>query len=152
MERSRRGRWSGMLWTTAVLVVAAPGPARADVGAPVAPQSATAAPADEVARLRESLEALRREYAGRIAALEERLAALEKSAEPPGEAAAAAPPAAVLPPPEPPASAPAPASGDRTLAASTAPVGSSKVFNPDIAVIGNFVGAAGPRRAAASPR
>jgi hypothetical protein len=134
-----------------VLAVAAPGLARADVAAPVAPQAATAAPSDEVARLRESLEAMRREYVGRIAALEERLAALEKSAAPPGEAAAAAPPAAVPPPPGPPAPAPAPASGDSTLTASTAPISSSKIFNPDIAVIGNFVGAAGPTPGGGEP-
>ncbi len=103
--RLGRKRWTGMLsaclaiagaWTTAGTAAAAT----------QAPPAATAA-ADEVARLREALEALRQEYAGRIATLEERLAALEKSQ------------------------------------SEAAPVAPAKVFNPDIAVIGNFVGAAG---------
>jgi len=78
--------------------------------------TATAAVDDEVGELRRELETLRQDYASRIAALEARLQALE-----------AVPPAAPAPAPSP--------------AAQTA--GASKIFNPDIAAIGNFVGAAG---------
>jgi hypothetical protein len=79
-----------------------------------------AAHASELERLRAELEALRQEYAARVAALEERLAALEIAAE------AAAVPAAPV----------------QAASAAPAPV-SSKVFNPDISVIGSFVGTGG---------
>jgi len=93
----------------------APGLARAQP-APSGSQALADAQA-EVERLKQELAALREQYDARIAALEERLTAL------------AAAQAAVAPPP--PAPAPAPAS----LGA--------KVFNPDIAVIGNTLGVAG---------
>jgi hypothetical protein len=76
----------------------------------------TAAADDEVGELRRELESLRQDYASRIATLEARLQALEAAA-----------PAAPAPAPTP--AAPA--------------AGASKIFNPDIAAIGNFVGAAG---------
>jgi hypothetical protein len=89
---------------------------------------AQAAPADqlrdaqaEVQRLKQELDALRAQYDARLTALEQKLTALS-----------AAPVAAV---PAPPPAAP--------VMSSTPPAGSSKVFNPDIAVIGNFVGVAG---------
>jgi len=68
---------------------------------------------EEVARLRDELQAVRRDYEQKITALEARLDALQK---------APAPPEAPPPP---------------------APLPSSKVFNPDIAAIGDFLGAAG---------
>jgi hypothetical protein len=127
------GRWAGTLATCAVLATARPAGATPTTdGTAAAP-----APGDEIARLRESLEALRQEYAGRIAALEERLAALEKGP--------ATPPAA----PEPPA--PTPVADSSATAAAVAPALSSKVFNPDIAVIGNVVGAAGPTPGGGEP-
>jgi hypothetical protein len=91
--------------------------------AELSPPVGTPAGGDEVGELRRELDALRQEYAGRMAAIESRLAALE------GGGAAA-------PAPEP---SPAPVPGPPPQAASA----SSKVFNPDIAAIGNFVGAAG---------
>jgi len=77
---------------------------------------------DDLSQLKGDLEALRQDYAGRVAAIESRIAALE------GHAAEAA-----APTPEP---TPAP------TAAPSAAAG-SKMFNPDMAAIGNFVGAAG---------
>ena len=121
--RLGRERWTGILWVCLALGATSTTTGAAAAATPEPPAATAAAPADEVARLREALEALRQEYAGRIATLEERLAALEKSQ---SEAATAAP------------AAPADAG-----VAAAAPVASSKVFNPDIAVIGNFVGAAG---------
>jgi len=95
------------------------------------PPAEKAPQGDEIGELRRELASLREQYEGRIAALESRLKALESTS-----AAAAAPAAA------PPAPAPEP-----VPAPSTPPVyggaASSKVFNPDISAIGNFVGVAG---------
>ena len=98
--------------------------------------------AQEIARLRQDFEAQQKEYRDRLAALESRLAA----SSPPEAAAAAAPPA----------SAPAAAqvtpgvegAGTPAPGASSA---ASKLFNPDIAVIGDLLGAAGRNRVNPSP-
>lgn len=111
---------------------------------PAAAQTeATPPPRDEVEGLRAELQALRQEYADRIAALEARLAALESAR--PESALAAAP----LPqgPPQPAAAVPPGAAGAGGPAGALPVYGAatpaSKVFNPDIAVIGDFLGAAG---------
>ena len=85
---------------------------------------------DDVAELRRELASLREEYVGRIAALESRLQALES-----GRTAPATPEPGPAPPPQEAAPAVAPVYGGGGAA--------SKVFNPDIAVVGNFLGAAG---------
>jgi hypothetical protein len=91
---------------------------------PEVPATARPAPTDsEIDEIRRELAALREEYAARIGALEGRLATLE-AAKAPTEGATAA------------ATTPEPASAGVA-------VPSSKIFNPDIAVIGDFVGAAG---------
>lgn len=77
-------------------------------------------PGDDVARLRAEVEALK----ASLAAVEARLAALVAAPVP--EAPPAPPPVDLAP-----------------LAGSAVPAGSSKVFNPDVAVVGNFLGAAG---------
>ena len=105
-------------WRAAVLAALVAFPA-----GNLAAQTAAPSTTDDVERLRAELAALRAEYAARIAELEARLDALT--------AAQAAPPAPSTEP------TPQPAVG----AAAAAP--SSKVFNPDIAVIGDFLGAAG---------
>ncbi len=69
----------------------------------------------EVEQLRAEIAALRADYAARLAALEARLDALTR-----------------LPPPAPEPTPPPPS-----------PVATSKVFNPDIGVVGDFLGAAG---------
>jgi len=74
-------------------------------------------PVAEADRLRAELAALKLEFANRLTALEERLKSVESSA----SAAAAA----------------------SSVPSTPTPVQSSKVFNPDIAVIGDFIGAAG---------
>ena len=103
---------------------------------------------EELQRLRQEFESIRDAYGARLAALEARLS------QQPGDPAAR---------PAPPATAPAAATTGQTQAPEVAvPAGAagaggpsgalpvygnasamSKIFNPDIAVIGNFVGAAG---------
>jgi hypothetical protein len=86
---------------------------------------------EELDRLRREFDALRRAYDVRLTALEQRLAQMS-DAPPSGPAATdAAAPA--------PASAPPQTEGQTT----PAPTASSKIFNPDISVNGNVVGAAG---------
>jgi len=130
--------------TAAVLVavaLAAPSASAQAAGqarppAPPPVQSGPAAQADpqallkEIAALRTELDAVRKAYGDRLAALEAQVAAV------------AAQPAAA--PPAPPASVPEPPPA-------SAPAQSSKVFNPDIAVIGNFLGTAGSNPVSPSP-
>ena len=115
--------------------------------------SASSASAQEAAALRQEIDQLRRDfetlkqqYGDRLTALESKLAAAEgavPAAQPP-----ATPPAAAQPPATPPAAeVPAGAAGaggpTGTLPVYGAATGSSKIFNPDIAVIGDFLGAWG---------
>jgi len=93
---------------------------------------------EELDRLRREFESVRDAYGTRLTALEAKLSALE-----PG------PPGAAQPPPALPAEAavPAGASGAGGPAGQLPVYGGttalSKIFNPDIAVIGNFLGAVG---------
>src|SRR5262245_58088234 len=116
------------------------------LSAPVFAQEA-ASPPTEVEQLRRELEALRQEYSTRLADLEARLQSLQ-----PGAAVTPSPPpAAAEPAPAAPATAEAAVppgaagaggpSGALPVYGGAAPT--SKVFNPDMAVIGNFLGAAG---------
>jgi hypothetical protein len=93
-----------------------------------------AVPPDDVAKLRAEIEALK----AALVSVEARLATLTP-APAPSPTPEAAPP---LPPP------PADLS---PLASSAVPAGSSKVFNPDIAVVGNFLGAAGQNPTPGAP-
>jgi len=111
---------------------------------PVSPQGASGdsqALLREIARLRQELEDVRKTYGDRLTALEAQLAAATPppAAQPAAQAAAQPPPAV---PPAPPTPEPAP---------SPAPGATSKVFNPDIAVIGNVMGTAGSNPVAPSP-
>jgi hypothetical protein len=121
----------------------------------------------EVDRLRREFETVRDTYGARLSTLEAKIAAIEGAAGAP-TAAAAIPP--VTPPPETAAAPETPAAPPPTAAPPTAQAGTgqevpqgaagaggpegtlpvygatsalSKVFNPDMAVIGNFIGAAG---------
>lgn len=159
--------------TTVVAVLAAVGaalPAAAQTPAPVPdlpaaqgpPAAAAADIRAELDRLRQEFETVRDSYGARLSALEAKLAAIEGGT---GVAPAQAPAPPTTPPPQtaattPPAeAAPAqqPPSGGAQVPAGAAGAGGpegqlpvygnvsalSKVFNPDMAVIGNFVGAAG---------
>jgi hypothetical protein len=147
----------------AVVVVALAGclTARVSAQAPSAPDQAAAAQAvrAEVERLRQEFDAVRQQYGDRLAALEARLAAIES-----GKGAAPAPAS----PPNPTASGGSVQGGTRQgvevpagAAGAGGPQGSlpvygnpsalSKIFNPDIAVIGNFLGATGHNEVAPPP-
>src|SRR3954468_9370454 len=107
----------------------------------------------EIDQLRKDFEALKQQYGDRLTSLESKLAAAEgppAPAVPPTEAPAAAaaptPPAAQVPP----------GTEGACGAAGALPtygsaVSGSKVFNPDMAVIGDFLGAAGRNRVNPSP-
>ncbi len=96
---------------------------------------------DELDRLRREFDAVRRAYDERLLALEQRLTQigagpLSAPVVADSSAVSAAPASAVVPPvaAEPPRA---------DAQSSTAGAGASKVFNPDISAIGNFVGVAG---------
>ncbi len=91
-----------------------------------ADQSAQALRA-ELDRLRQEFDAVKQQYADRLAALDAKLTAMEAAKPAPTPAAAPAAPEAPVAPPS---------------------AALSKVFNPDIAVIGDFLGAAGHNRVA----
>jgi hypothetical protein len=112
-----------------VAALTASGPAlRAQTGPEPAPS-----PQDAVSHLEHELAELRREYADRLASIEAQIQALRAAAEEPRTPVAAPVPEA--PPP--------PLPVETSLAPTGPAASSSKVFNPDIAAIGNFVGAAG---------
>jgi hypothetical protein len=158
--------------TTVLAVLAAVGtalPAAAQAPAPVqdlpaaqSPPGATAADIRaELDRLRQEFETVRDSYGARLSALEGKLAALEGGAPaqpaaappttPPPQTAATTPPAEAAPaqqqPPSSGVQVPAGAAGAGGPEGQLPVYGNvsalSKVFNPDMAVLGNFVGAAG---------
>ena len=112
---------------------------------------------DELDKLRKEFESVRDAYGARLTALEEKLATMGV----PPTAAPAAPPAQAAAPPAAPAGAPPTQAAAPPVdvpvppgaAGEGGPTGSlpvysnasamSKIFNPDIAVIGNFLGAGG---------
>jgi hypothetical protein len=137
---------------TGFLVAAALGaaiPARAQTP-PAADQSSQ----DQAAALRATIEQMRQQ----LDALQQRIAALEAAAgQKPAQVPPAAPPGQPAQPAQPPAGVevPAGAAGAGGPAGSLPVYGStsalSKIFNPDMAVIGNFVGAAGKNDVAPMP-
>lgn len=102
----------------------------------------------EIDQLRRDFETLKQQYGDRLAALEARLTALQ------GGQPAAAPPGAA-PPQQPTAEVPPGAAGaggpSGVLPVYGAATAASKIFNPDIAMIGNFLGAMGPNDVNPSP-
>ena len=98
----------------------------------------------ELDKLKKEFEAVRDDYAARLAALEAKLTAIETPAAPAAPAQAPAPAQAAVPPEAP---VPSGAGGAGGPTGSLPVYGStsalSKIFNPDIAVIGSFVGAVG---------
>jgi hypothetical protein len=106
----------------------------------------------EIDQLRRDFEALKQQYGERLTALEAKLAAAE------GAAPAAAVPPSAAPPPAaqaPTAQVPSGAEGaggpTGALPVYGSAVTGSKIFNPDIAVIGNFLGTAGSNHVSPDP-
>ena len=119
-------------------IVAAPAPAGAQQQQSAPPAAAAAAPA-QVTQVREELERLRLEFDALRRTYDERLQQLERRLTEIGGGPQAVPQAGVqngvTPPPQDPQPAPQPPAPQAGQ--------SSKVFNPDISVNGNFIGAAG---------
>jgi hypothetical protein len=103
-----------------------------------APRDAAAQAAGQAQQIQEQIDQVRREFNDRLAALEAQLAALQGQAAPP--AIPAAPPAVPAP-----LAPPAPEVGQGGA------LTNAKVFNPDMAVIGDFLGAAGRNTVNPSP-
>jgi hypothetical protein len=159
MSRSIAGRTAVTLLLLVLVsrVSNAQTPSAANAGQTPPPPASQSADAlrDEVARLRQEFDQIRQQYGARLNDLETRLAALgagkPETALPPTQAVQATPP----PPETPPPTAPAPTEAQVPAGASSAggpegnlpvygnPSVASKVFNPDIAVIGDFLGSVG---------
>jgi hypothetical protein len=115
------------------------------------PREAAAQAADQAQQIQQQIDQLRREFNDRLTALEAQLAALQggQPAPPPQPAAPPAPPApttAEVPPGSAGAGGPTgalPIYGAASLG--------SKIFNPDIAVIGDFLGATGENKVDPQP-
>ncbi|MCX6543632.1 MAG: hypothetical protein NTV05_04365 [Acidobacteria bacterium] len=120
----------------AIALVFAIAPARAQTTDPEAMRKA-------IEQLRREFEQIRKQYGDRLAALEAKVAASAVvTQDQPAVAATSPAPAPPAPAPQAPAEAgiqtqPAPAPGGASSA------GASKVFNPDISAIGNFLGTGG---------
>jgi len=96
----------------------------------MAPGPALAQTAEQAQQIRQQIDQLRKEFGDRLTALEAQLAAIQGGAGAPAQP----PPAAA---PETPPAAPVLETGQG------AGLANAKVFNPDMAVIGDFLGAAG---------
>jgi hypothetical protein len=119
-----------IIFTAGLLVC----PSTAFAQAPATPQALQA----EIDQLKKDFEAIKQQYGDRLSVLEAKLTATVGAAAP-GNAPPAAPPVAGQAP-----TAPAPAGAESGPApVYGASIGNAKVFNPDIAVIGDFLGAAG---------
>jgi hypothetical protein len=147
---NRATRIVGILIVPAVFLLFAPS-AYAQTE-PAAGQAASPqALREELDKLRREFEAVRDAYGARLAALEAKLGAAETTQPTAPTPAVPLPP--LPPPPTAPATAPAETAGPPGALGAGGPTGalpvyggaaaSSKIFNPDIAVIGNFLGAVG---------
>ena len=160
-------RRAGFAALIAAFAVAAAGSASAQTPAPAAQTQQTDPQQlrQELDRLRQEFEAIRDAYGQRLSALEARLAAAAGAPSPAGGVTPVAPlptpsgapggAPAGLPPAPAEAQVPAGAAGAEgpqgALPVYGSQAASSKIFNPDIAVIGNFLGAIGENEVAPSP-
>jgi len=95
----------------------------------------------EIEQLRQQLAAVQQQYGERLAALEAKLGAAPGTPAPASPPAAAPPQTAEVPP-----GAAAPGAPAGQLPVYGAATAGSKIFNPDIGMIGNFLGAVGKSR------
>ena len=152
---------------TLLSIVAAPVFAQTPAPAAAAPQSATAQQVDpqqvrqELDRLRQEFEAIRDSYGARLAALEAKLGGAPPAAQAIAPVPALGESAAVAAPAQPLAAQPGAVDVPSGAAGAGGPQGAlpvygnasalSKIFNPDMAVIGNFLGAVGENRIESAP-
>jgi hypothetical protein len=127
-------------WTLLVLVLATMSAARAAAQ----PQSA-AAPQDAAQALRAEIDQLRKDFEARLSMLETRLSAVE-GGQRPGTPSAGTPSSGPVVTAQVPSGAEGAGGPSGSLPVYGGGTASSKIFNPDIAVIGNFTGAAGRNR------
>ena len=162
--------WASLPASAQTPTPSAPAPAASASGQQSDPQQIR----QELDRLRQEFEAIRDSYGERLAALEAKLGTTTATQPAPvpllpeaAPAAAATPPAAAAQQAEAPAAAPAPApqGGGVEVPSGAAGAGgpqgalpvygnasaSSKVFNPDMAVIGNFIGTTGENTVESAP-
>ncbi len=111
------------------------------------PDAATAQTVDQAQTLRQEIDQVKREFDARLAALEAKLAAVES----PVAAAAAGGVPSQQPAAQVPAGAQGPGGASSTLPVYGGASAGSKIFNPDIAVIGDFVGAMGKNEVRPDP-
>ena len=100
----------------------------------------------EIDQIKKDFEALKQQYGDRLAALEAKLNAI-----PGGQAATPAVPAGTAPAVQVPPGAAGAGGPSGALPVYGSAVAGSKIFNPDIAVIGDFLGAGGRNTVAPSP-
>jgi hypothetical protein len=105
------------------------------LSSPASAQTDTAALQQQIAQLRQDFEAIKQQYGDRLAALEGKLAAAG------GTGAPVAPPQGPTAPVPPGAEGAGGPTGALPIYGNVSAL--SKIFNPDMAVIGNFLGAAG---------
>ena len=112
----------------------------------------------EIEQLRKDFEGLRQQYDERLAALESKLSNMQtpgvqadQTGPPASAAAAAAAPPGLAATAQVPAGAEGAGGPAGALPVYGASVAGSKVFNPDIAVIGDFLGATGPNTVSPAP-
>ena len=121
--------------------------------APLSAQDTPQALRQEIDQLRRDFDALKQQYGDRLTALEAKLAAAEGT--PPAPAPAAEPAPAAAAPASPTAQVPPGAEGaggpSGALPVYGAASAGSKIFNPDVAVIGDFLGTMGSNDVAPSP-
>ena len=115
----------------------------------------------ELDRLRQEFEAIRDSYGARLAALEAKLGSAPPAAQAVAPVPALGEPAAAAAPAQPPAAQPGAVDVPSGAAGAGGPQGAlpvygnasalSKIFNPDMAVIGNFLGAVGENKIESAP-
>ena len=120
-----------------------------------APRDAAAQAAGQAQQIQQQIDQLRREFNDRLTALEGQLAALQGGQPAPAQAPVPAPPAGQAAPPQTTVEVPPGAAGaggpSGPLPVYGAATAGAKVFNPDMAVIGDFLGASGRNRVDPQP-
>jgi hypothetical protein len=120
-----------------------------------APRDAAAQAAGQAQQIQQQIDQLRREFNDRLTALEGQLAALQGGQPAPAQAPVPPPPAGQAAPPQTTVEVPPGAAGaggpSGPLPVYGAATAGAKVFNPDMAVIGDFLGASGRNRVDPQP-